>query len=451
MEGSTEEPAADPAATADGPTVPTAPAPRSGGQTTPARPPARKKTADPSVAPVAKPTPKRAAGAQPQPEDSASARKPARKTAATQKRASPSLTAKAATSARAKKPPATAPAPSVDPAPPVAAVHEPMELAAMHTSEPSTEKPKKARGVAAGGNGVGRGVTGRTTSAEAGLPKPTPPARRPVRAKQLPLAAAGIPDATHIDEALIEVALASAEHFQVVVVPDDVVVVPDEVVVVPDEHVATNGRVAPDASASLQRVRPVRKRNDVTRPIPLWARLAADPGFAAEHAAREMVDRLGPSVRDWLRRASHRYPTASPDGLARLAVMDAVRLARRQGVASGAGGVLGTTTAGALLVHSHARLVLTIAAAYGFDPTARERAHDLLVVLRVPRLTQPAPAALRNAGRFVASFAVRRAAAHLMPFGAAIAGATIGARGTRAVADRATAHFRRAAERLRSS
>jgi hypothetical protein len=172
----------------------------------------------------------------------------------------------------------------------------------------------------------------------------------------------------------------------------------------------------------------------------------ADPGFAAEHAAREAVDRLGPEARDWMARTGGRYPAARPDGLARLAAQESVRSARKQGAASGAAGVIGSVVGTGLLARGHARLVLTIAAAYGFDPTDRERARDLLVVLRVPRLTSPAPTALRNAGRVVASFASRRIAARVMPLGAAVAGATIGARSTRDVADRAMAHYRAGAK-----
>ena len=189
----------------------------------------------------------------------------------------------------------------------------------------------------------------------------------------------------------------------------------------------------------------------MTAHIPLWARVVADPGHAAEHAAREAVRRLGPEARDWVTRVSARYPAAAPDGLARLAATEWVRTARRQGAASGAAGVLGSVAATGVLARAQARLVLTIAAAYGFDPTAPQRARDLLDVLRVPRLTQPTTAALRNAGRVVAQFAARRVAARVMPFGgaragatigAAVAGATIGARSTRDVADRAMAHYR---------
>jgi hypothetical protein len=177
--------------------------------------------------------------------------------------------------------------------------------------------------------------------------------------------------------------------------------------------------------------------------IPLWARVVADPGYAAEHAAQEAVHRLGPLALDWVIRARTRYPAANPEALARLATKDSVRTARWQGAATGTAGVLGSVAASGLLAHAHARLVLTIAATYGFDPTVHERARDLLHVLRAPRLTQPTAAAVRNAGRVVAGFAAQRVAARLLPWGAAVAGAVIGTRSTRDVADRAMAHYRR--------
>ena len=205
------------------------------------------------------------------------------------------------------------------------------------------------------------------------------------------------PETAHIDEQLVAVARASAA----------------EVEVVPEE--ATQLELA---------LGDLESRPEATPHVPLWARLVADPGFAAEHAAREAVDRLGPEARDWLARTRTRYPSAGRAGLARLATEESIRSARRQGAASGAAGALGSAVATGMLARGHARLVLSIAAAYGFDPTAHERGRDLLVVLRVPRLTQPAPA---------------------VPFGAAIAGATIGARSTRDVADRAVAHYRSSA------
>jgi hypothetical protein len=118
-----------------------------------------------------------------------------------------------------------------------------------------------------------------------------------------------------------------------------------------------------------------------------------------------------------------RYPDARPDALARLAAAECVRTARRRGALTSAAGLLGSAATTGVLARAHAHVVLTIAAAYGIDPTQPERADDLLELLRVPRLTLPTIPALAGAGRILAGFAVRRAAARLVPFGAALAGA----------------------------
>ena len=214
----------------------------------------------------------------------------------------------------------------------------------------------------------------------------------------------------------------------------------------------TAGVAAPPTGTATEQPRPATEPPRVAtepRPAtsqapktPLWNRIVADPGYAAEHLVREAVHRLGPEARDWIVRARLRYPGARPDGLARLAAKDFARASRRHGAASGAAGLLGSLAAVGVLAHLQARLVLTIAAAYGVDPTSEERARDLIELLRVPRLNQPSFAMARNAGELIGGLAASRVAARLMPFGAAVAGAVRGARSTETVAARATAHYR---------
>ncbi len=216
---------------------------------------------------------------------------------------------------------------------------------------------------------------------------------------------------------------------------------------------AKNGAATPPTETAIEQPRPAteptgaapeapRPATSQARKTPLWARIVADPGYAAEHLAREAVHQLGPEARDWIVRARDRYPNAPADGLARLAAKAFARVSRQQGAASGAAGIFGSLAAAGVLAHTQARLVLTIAAAYGADPTSAERAHDLVELLRVPRLTQPTLAAARNAGRLASGLVARRVAARLMPFGAAVAGAVQGGRSTEDVAARATAHYR---------
>ncbi len=181
----------------------------------------------------------------------------------------------------------------------------------------------------------------------------------------------------------------------------------------------------------------------VSAPIPrapLWARLVADPGFAAEHLAREAVTRLGPPAKAWVDRTQARYPEAEPDALARLAVAEHVRAARWRAITNTT--VVGSLADVGMLARTHAGLVLTVAAAYGADPTADARVRDLLELLPVPRLTQPTLAAAGNVGNIVGAFAVRRIAARLLPFGAPIAGMIHSGLSIEQVALRAVDRFR---------
>lgn len=177
-------------------------------------------------------------------------------------------------------------------------------------------------------------------------------------------------------------------------------------------------------------------------PPPLWARLVADPGYATEHLAREAVRRLGPQARDWADRNRRRYPAATPDGLARLAVTEHVRTARRQGAGALLGGVAGSVAAVTLLARTQARLVLTVAAAYGHDPMSEARTREILDLLRLPRLTQPGLVATLNGGRLVGAVLLRRLAARAIPLGAAVTGAIHSGRSTEAVAVRAVLAYR---------
>jgi hypothetical protein len=175
---------------------------------------------------------------------------------------------------------------------------------------------------------------------------------------------------------------------------------------------------------------------------PLWARLVADPGYAPEHLARTAVRRLGPDAQDWADRMRQRYRTASPDGLARLAATEHIAQARRIGLGA-LFGAAGSATSLAVLARTQARMVLTIAAGYGHDPTAEARGRELLDLLRAPRLTQPGTVAALNGGRLLGGVAIRLVAGRLVPFGAGIVGALHSGRSTEAVAIRALAAYRK--------
>jgi hypothetical protein len=104
--------------------------------------------------------------------------------------------------------------------------------------------------------------------------------------------------------------------------------------------------------------------------------------------------------------------------------------------------MLGSLAAAGVLAHTHAGLVLHIAGAYGVDPASEERADDLVLLLRLPRRTQPTTTALADVGRLLGAYAVRRIAARVIPLGAVVAGAVQGGRSTDEVAARAVQHYR---------
>jgi uncharacterized protein (DUF697 family) len=107
------------------------------------------------------------------------------------------------------------------------------------------------------------------------------------------------------------------------------------------------------------------------------------PTQAAELLALAAVARYGPGAAtniDWLR---DQYPNASGAGVARAAAHRFVRQARNRGAASGLAGPLAVLLDAGTLHALHADLILHIAAAHGEDPTAPERAAELLYLLGV--------------------------------------------------------------------
>ena len=129
-------------------------------------------------------------------------------------------------------------------------------------------------------------------------------------------------------------------------------------------------------------------------PVSLWARMKADPQYAPEHLALEAVRRLGPEAARWADRARLDNPGITPDALADLTVRRFTNLARISGAVSGAAGLPGAVLDVGVLAWTQARMVLHIAAAYGLDPAATERATDLLVLQRVHKAAETARVAL---------------------------------------------------------
>jgi hypothetical protein len=133
---------------------------------------------------------------------------------------------------------------------------------------------------------------------------------------------------------------------------------------------------------------------DDAPPGTLWTRMKADPQYAPEHLALEAVRRLGPEAQRWAGRAREEQPGLAPDALAQVAIRRFTNLARLSGAVSGATGLPGAVVDVGVLAWTQARMVLHIAAAYGLDPTAAERATDLLVLQRVHKVAETARVAL---------------------------------------------------------
>jgi hypothetical protein len=141
---------------------------------------------------------------------------------------------------------------------------------------------------------------------------------------------------------------------------------------------------------------PVREQlpETIAPPGKLWSRMKADPQYAPEHLALDAVRRLGPEAAQWVERVRADHPGIAPDALAMLAVRRFTTLARISGAVSGATGLPGAVLDLGVLAWTQSRMVLHIAAAYGHDPAAAERATDLLVLQRVHKAADGARLAL---------------------------------------------------------
>lgn len=207
-------------------------------------------------------------------------------------------------------------------------------------------------------------------------------------------------------------------------------------------------------------------------PSTLWARMKTDPQYAPEHLALEAVRRLGPEAERWIARIRAERPGAGPDELAALAVKRFTTVAGVSGAVSGVAGLPGAVLDVGVLAWTQARMVLHVAAAYGADPVAPERATELLVLQRVHKLAETARTALGVAAgrehasriftgasgapmaRVLITLGVRlarmagvrtakRVAVKVIPLGGVILGTWANSVATRDLARRARDHYRR--------
>jgi hypothetical protein len=206
----------------------------------------------------------------------------------------------------------------------------------------------------------------------------------------------------------------------------------------------------------------------------LWTRMRSDPQYAPEHMALEAVRLLGPEAAIWTDHMREEFPALTADELAMLAIKRFTTLGRISGSVSGAGELPGAVLDVGVLAWTHSRMVLHIAAAYGLDPAAGERAADLLVLQRVhkgpstARLSLGVAAGRERASRLFSGMAVRplsgvvvklgvrlsqmagvrtakRVFAKVMPGAKIMLGMWVNSAATRDLADRACCRYREAA------
>ncbi|GAA1807801.1 EcsC family protein [Planosporangium flavigriseum] len=197
----------------------------------------------------------------------------------------------------------------------------------------------------------------------------------------------------------------------------------------------------------------------------LWSTIKTNPGYATELLALAAVSHLGPLAQADLAWLRDTYPTATTQGLVRIATSRSVRQARTQGAVAGLLGPVAVLAETGALLWTQARLVLDLAAVYGRDPADPERAAELLTLQGVhPDLTSAREALaaarkvavngagasdrqiifalVRLAGRALGRMALARRAARLVPGAGAVLTGLLDGRATEQLAVRATKFYR---------
>jgi hypothetical protein len=141
-------------------------------------------------------------------------------------------------------------------------------------------------------------------------------------------------------------------------------------------------------------------------PASLWNRILAQPDRAPEHIALAAADQFGPGAAEWVRVAGGGQ---TPAKLARIAYRKHVRLARLEGAALGAGGVITAAPDMVALLWIESRMVFYIAAALGYDPRHPMRPAELLALLDLYQTPDEARRALDGIGKRLIQAAAEQA------------------------------------------
>jgi EcsC protein family len=141
-------------------------------------------------------------------------------------------------------------------------------------------------------------------------------------------------------------------------------------------------------------------------PKRVWDRILAEPDRAPEYIALAAAERFGPQAAAWVRDAGAGH---TPQELAGVAFKKHVRMARLEGGALGAGGIITAAPDLVALLWIQSRMVFYIAAAYGYDPTHPMRPAEYLALQGLYETPAQAREALDGVGKRMAFVMAERA------------------------------------------
>jgi EcsC protein family len=134
-------------------------------------------------------------------------------------------------------------------------------------------------------------------------------------------------------------------------------------------------------------------------PKRVWDRILAEPDRAPEYIALVAAERFGPQAAAWARDAGAGH---TPQELAQVAFRKHVRMARLEGGALGAGGIITAAPDLVALLWIQSRMVFYIAAAHGYDPCHPMRPAEYLALQGLYDTPAEARQALDGVGKRMA-------------------------------------------------
>jgi hypothetical protein len=141
-------------------------------------------------------------------------------------------------------------------------------------------------------------------------------------------------------------------------------------------------------------------------PKRVWDRILAEPDRAPEYIALAAAERFGPQAAAWVRDAGAGH---TPHELAQVAFKKHVRMARLEGGALGAGGIITAAPDLVALLWIQSRMAFYIAAAYGYDPCHPMRPAEYLALQGLYETPAEARQALDGVGKRMAQAMAERA------------------------------------------